>query len=187
MIAPGDEDEERVDDPDAVFLQETWHRTIVADKFLDQVVDRGERTDGAPEASQEQEDDRDERPPQHPGQGGAEVVVRGFGSEQQLEHDDHEDQQRGPLDDAREPFTAHEPVNRFDLQEVAACKNTFILGFEFGGHVIVAPFTGMDCFFRMPAEVIKHNIDRNKTPQHDCFGDAPRECQQQNQPGAFRH
>jgi hypothetical protein len=30
---------------------------------LYQVIDRGERTDGTPEAPQEQKDDRDERPP----------------------------------------------------------------------------------------------------------------------------
>ena len=67
MIAPGDEDEERVDDPDTIFFQELGNWAIIADEFLHQIVDRCERTDRAPESPEEQKDDRDERPPQHPG------------------------------------------------------------------------------------------------------------------------
>lgn len=76
MVTPGNEDKERVDDPDAVFLEELWHRTVIAREFLHQVIEGGKGTDGAPETSQEQEHDRDDRPPEHPGQRRAEVVVR---------------------------------------------------------------------------------------------------------------
>ena len=58
MITPGDEDKERVNDPNAVFFQELWNRAVVADKLLDKVVDGGKRADRAPEATQKQEDDR---------------------------------------------------------------------------------------------------------------------------------
>ena len=81
MVTPGDKDEERINDPNAVFFQELWNGTIITDKVLNKVVDLCKRTDGAPEAAQKQEDDRDQRPPHHPGQGCAEVVMRGFGSQ----------------------------------------------------------------------------------------------------------
>ena len=67
MVAPGNEDEERIDDPDAVFLEELWHRAVVAREFLHQVIDCGKGADGAPKAAQEQEHDWDDRPPEHPG------------------------------------------------------------------------------------------------------------------------
>ena len=80
MVAPGDEDKERVDDPDAIFFQELGNGAIVADKVLNKIIDLCKRTDGAPETTQKQEDDRDERPPQHPGQGSAEIIMGGFGA-----------------------------------------------------------------------------------------------------------
>jgi hypothetical protein len=43
-----------------------------------------------------------------------------------LEHDNHEDDQCRPLNDPRDPLTAHEPVNRFDLQEIAPREDIFI-------------------------------------------------------------
>ena len=136
MIAPGDEDEERVDDPDAILFEEPWNRAIVADELLNQVINRSKWTDRAPETSQEQKDDRDDRPPQHPGQRRAEIVVRRLGSQKQLEHDQHEEQQRGPLDDAGEPFAAHQAVDGFDLQQISACRDVLILWFDHNRHVI---------------------------------------------------
>ena len=61
--------------------------------------------------------------------------MRGLRSKQELEHDQHEEQQCGPLDDARKPFTAHQSVDGFDLQQVAARKDISILWFEFGCHI----------------------------------------------------
>ena len=75
MVAPGDENEERVNDPDAIFFQELWNGTIIADELLNQIINGGKGTDGAPKAAQKQEDDWDQRPPKHPGQGCSEVVV----------------------------------------------------------------------------------------------------------------
>ncbi len=49
---------------------------LIADEFLHQVIHRRKRANGAPEASEEQENHRDDRPPQHPGQGGTHVVMR---------------------------------------------------------------------------------------------------------------
>jgi hypothetical protein len=40
------------------------------------------------------------------------------------------------LDDAWEPFAAHQPVNGFDLQQVASSPNAFILRFNLGDHII---------------------------------------------------
>ena len=53
MIAPGNHDEECIDDPNTIFFQEARDRTVVADKFLNQIVDRCERANGAPETPEE--------------------------------------------------------------------------------------------------------------------------------------
>ena len=63
--------------------------------------------------------------------------MRRFWSEQQLEHNEHEEQESRPLDNARKPFTAHQPIDCFDLEKVTSGENAFILGFEFGRHVIL--------------------------------------------------
>src|SRR5689334_5696048 len=79
MIAPGDKDEECVDDPNAIFFQEFGNWTIITYPFLHQVVDRGKWTDRAPKPTKEQKDDRYERPPKDPCQCGTEIVMRGLG------------------------------------------------------------------------------------------------------------
>lgn len=139
MITPGDEDEQCVDDPDAVLFQEPRNGTVIANELLYQVVDRGERADRAPEATKKQKNDRNKRPPQHPGQGGAKIIMRGLWSKQKLEHDDHEEDQCWPLNNPWKPLTAHESVNRLDLQEIAPRENAFNLRFEFGIHEFRRP------------------------------------------------
>ena len=53
MIAPGDEDEQRINDPDAVFFQEAGNGAIIANELLNQIVDGCKRTDRTLEAPQE--------------------------------------------------------------------------------------------------------------------------------------
>ncbi len=89
MVAPGNEDEERIDDPYAVFLKELWYGAVITNEFLDEVIDSGKWADGTPETPQEQKHDRDNRPPQHPGQRRTKVIMCGGWPEQQFKHDDH--------------------------------------------------------------------------------------------------
>lgn len=49
MVAPGNENEYRIDYPDAVFPQEYGNGSFMAHKLLHHVVERAEGADGAPE------------------------------------------------------------------------------------------------------------------------------------------
>jgi len=120
VVTPGNEDEKRIDDPNAIFLQEARRGFVVTDKILNKVIDLGERADGAPETSEKKENDRDERPPQHPGESRSEVIMCRFGSQNEFKHDDHKDHQGGPLDNAGIPAAAQETVDPLVAEEIAA-------------------------------------------------------------------
>jgi hypothetical protein len=120
VVAPGDQDKGRIDDPDTILLEELGHGAVVADKLLHQVADRRKRADRAPEPTQEHENNRDERPPQHPGQRGTEVVVCGARAEHQLVDNQREDNQRRPLEDSWIGATTEEAPEQGDLQEINA-------------------------------------------------------------------
>jgi hypothetical protein len=84
MIGPSYEQKEGVDDPDAVFLEEVWRRQASANESLHQIVKRAERTDCAPEPTDEYEDNRNQGPPQNPHQGRAQILLGDVGANEQL-------------------------------------------------------------------------------------------------------
>ena len=135
MIAPSDKDKRRINNPDAVFFQKVRQRALVTHELLHKVIDGRKRANGAPETSQEQENNRDNRPPEHPGQGGAQVFMRCRRPQHQLVDDHRENNKGRPLNSAGIPAAAQKAVDPQVFQEIPALKTG---GSRFGrlrGHI----------------------------------------------------
>ena len=120
MVGPGDEDEQGVDEPDAVGLDELRDGLVPSDGFLHHVVEQAEGAYRAPKAAGQEKRDREERPPQDPGVEAAQVIVGVAGAEQELPGDDHEDPDGDGLRNGWEPFALEDGADDFIFHQIGA-------------------------------------------------------------------
>ena len=118
VVGPGDEQEGEVDDPDAVLLEEARHLEVHAGEALEPLADHRVRAHGAPEAREEEVGERQQRPPEDPDDGRAEVVGHGRRAEQRRQHDGGEDDEPGELEDAGVAAAAEHPADPADVEQV---------------------------------------------------------------------
>ena len=118
VIGPGDEQERQVDDPDAVLLEQARHLEVHAGEALEPLADHRVRADRAPEAREEEVGERQQRPPQDPDDGRAEVVLDHGGTEQRRQHHGAEDDEPGKLEDTGIPSAAEHAADPANVEQV---------------------------------------------------------------------